>query len=137
MPSPSKTGPCADAGFVLLFSVTPATANVGQPLDVRLRVRNAAGRRCTRTFSSFIVTTQWREPTPYTLSTCTAGAPVTRTLEAGEEFEWASTTWDASPGGCPWAPEPAVVVPPRSWHGTVTAHYAGISSTVAVTFTST
>jgi hypothetical protein len=128
---------CADLGFVLLFSVTPATAKAGQPLDVRLRVRNTTGRQCSRTFSTFTVSSLWKEPTPYTQSTCRVDAPVTRSLGPGEDFEWAATTWAASPGGCPWAVEPGVVVPAGAWHGTVTAHYGTLTSTVVVAFTNT
>jgi hypothetical protein len=128
---------CADAGLTLMLALTPATARVGQPLDVRLRVKNSGGRTCTRSFDSFTVTSQWREPTPYHQSTCTAGAAQARTLQPGEEFEWAATTWAAAPGGCPWAAEPVVALPPGAWHGTVTAHYADRSSTVTVTITNT
>jgi hypothetical protein len=130
-------GQCPDAGLTLLFSVTPATASLGQPLMVRLRVKNSGGRPCTRTFDAFTVTTQWREATPYHQSTCKAGAAVVRTLQPGEDFEWAATTWAAAPGGCPWAAESTIPVPPGTWHGTITAHYADRSSTVSVTIAST
>lgn len=130
-------GQCPDAALTLILSVTPATASLGQPLAVRLRVRHSGGRPCTRAFDSFTVTTQWKEPTPYHQSTCRAGAALARSLQPGEEFEWAATTWAASPGGCPWAAESIGPVPPGAWHGTITAHYADRSSTVMVTIANT